>query len=217
MIRGVLFDLDGVIVDTLHYHYQAWQYMFEKHGGSVSKQTILLHEGRKSREILPILIKESGVLIPEDKQDQFIEEKRVFYRSIVKLSHFPKSFEVVDTLKRRGFKVALVTASAFRNMEYALNSAQRELFDFILTGDEIERAKPDPEPYLTAARHLGLKPEECVVIENAPLGIEAAKAAGMQCIAIESTLERDHLLCADSIHKTIDELLDNPMCKQPSS
>ncbi|MBN2320520.1 MAG: HAD family phosphatase [Acidobacteria bacterium] len=217
MIRGVLFDLDGVIVDTLHYHYLAWQHMFEKYEGSVSKQTILLHEGRKSCEILPILMQQSGVLIPEDRQDQFIEEKRAFYRKIVKISHFPKSFEVVDTLKRRGFKVALVTASAIQNMEHALDRKQRSHFDFILTGDEVERAKPDPESYITAARRLGLTPEECIVIENAPLGIEAAKSAGMQCIAIESTLERDHLRSADCIYKTIGELLDNPIFKRPSS
>jgi len=211
MIQGVLFDMDGVIVDTLHYHYLAWQHTFEKHGGSISKQTILLHEGRKSEELLPILIQESGVLIPEDRRDQFIEEKRIRYREIVRISHFPNSLDVVRTLRQRGFKVALVTASALKNMEHALNPDQRDHFDFILTGDEIERAKPHPGPYLTAARRLGLKPEECIVIENAPLGIEAAKAAGMQCVAIESTLERDYLSSADFIHKTIDELLDNPI------
>lgn len=214
MIRAVLFDLAGVIADTLHYHYLAWKFIFEKHGGSVSKQTILLHEGRKSREVLPILMKQTGVEIPEDRQDQFIEEKRAYYRKIVRISHYPGSFEVVDTLKRRGFKVALVTASAFKNMAYALSPEQQACFDFILTGDEITRAKPDPEPYLTAASRLGLKPAECIVVENAPLGIEAAKAAGMQCIAIESTLERDLLASADSIVRNIGDLLDCPVFRQ---
>ena len=211
MVRGVLFDLDGVIVDTLHYHYLAWQHMFERYGGSVSKETILLNEGRKSREILPLLMQESGILIPEDQQDQFIEDKRVFYRKIVRISHYPKSFEVVQTLKQRGFKVALVTASALKNMEYALGPEQRACFDYILTGDEIKHAKPDPEPYLTAARKLGLEPEECIVVENAPLGIKAAKAAGMPCIAIESTLKRHHLNSADWIFKSIDELMKSPI------
>ncbi len=211
MIRGVLFDMDGVIADTLHYHYLAWQHMFEKHGGSISKDTVLLHEGRKSSEILPILMRESGVRIPEASQDQFIEDKRTFYRKTARISHYPKSFEVVKTLKRRGFKVALVTASALENTQHALGPEQQALFDLILTGDDIDRAKPDPEPYLTAAKRLGLKPVECVVIENAPLGIEAAKAAGMYCIAIETTLAPGHLRSADGVLKNIEELIHVPL------
>jgi len=211
MIRGVLFDLDGVIADTLHYHYLAWKHMFEKHGGHVCEKTVLLHEGRKSSEILPILIEESGVHIPENQQEQFIEEKRAFYRTIVRVSHFPKAFDVVDILKQRGFQVALVTACAFQNMQHALSREQQSYFDLILTGDEVKQAKPLPEPFLTAAARLGLSPDECVVVENAPLGIEAAKAAGMHCIAVETTLDREHLQSADCIVKTIAELIEQPI------
>jgi len=211
MIQGVLFDLDGVIVDTPHYHFLAWKYMFEQQGGLVSEKTVLLHEGRKSSETLPILMQEAGVHIPEDKQDQFIEEKRSYYRTIVQISHFPKAFEVIDTLKLRGFKIALVTGSALKNMQYALNREQQSHFDLILTGDEVTQAKPFPEPYLTAARRLGLKPGECVVVENAPLGIEAAKSAGMYCIAIETTLNCEYLRAADCILKNIGELIESPV------
>src|SRR5512136_153191 len=100
MIRGVLFDLDGVIVDTLHYHYLAWKHMFDKLGGTVSEHTVLLHEGRNSREILPILMKEAGVQIPEDQQAGFIEEKRAYYRSIVHVEEYPGAFETIDELKK---------------------------------------------------------------------------------------------------------------------
>lgn len=211
MIQGVLFDLDGVIADTLHYHYLAWQHMFESQGGSIREMTVLLHEGRKSIEILPILMKESGVHIPKDQQEQFIEEKRAFYRTIVRVSHFPKAFDVVNVLKRRGFQIALVTACALQNMQHTLNLKQQSYFDFILTGDEVEHAKPLPEPYLKAAERLGLSPDTCVVVENAPLGIESAKAAGMQCIAIETTLDRTNLQSADYIVKTIGELIEHPI------
>ena len=158
MILGVLFDLDGVLVDTLHFHYLAWKHMFEQNGGTVSKHTVLLHEGRNSREILPILMKESGVHIPEEKQAQFIEDKRIYYRSIVKVKQYPEALTVIDTLKKRGLKVAVVTACALKNMQFSLSSEQQEHFDFIITGDEVPRAKPYPDPYLTAAHHLELKP-----------------------------------------------------------
>ena len=207
MIKGVLFDLDGVIVDTLHYHYLAWKHMFERRGGTVSEHTVLLHEGRNSREILPILMEEAGMSIPEKERGHFIEEKRAYFRTIVQAGCYPDAFEVIDALKERGFKVALVTACALKNMQHALNGEQQAHFDFIITGDEVPRAKPFPDPYLTAARQLGLQPEECVVIENAPLGIESAKNAGMYCIAIETTLGKEYLTSADCIVQAISDLL----------
>lgn len=210
MLRGVLFDLDGIIVDTLHYHFLAWKHMFETLGGRVSEHTVLLHEGRNSREILPILIKEAGVHIPEEQQARFIEEKRAYYRSIVHVKQYPGAIQTIDALKRRGYKVALVTACALKNMQHSLNPGQQAHFDFIITGDEIPRAKPFPDSYLEAARQLGLAPAECLVVENAPLGIEAAKNAGMRCIAIETTLGREHLASADRILPSIRNLLDIP-------
>lgn len=206
IIEAVLFDMDGVIVDTLHFHYLAWNHMFEKLGGSVNEHTVLLHEGRNSREILPILMKEAGVDILPDQQEQFIETKRAYYRSIVKVKQYPNAFEVVGTLRKRGYKIALVTACALQNMRHSINDEQRKFFDFILTGDEVSRAKPFPDPYLLAAGRLKIKPEKCMVIENAPLGIEAAKNAGMYCVAIETTLGRPYLSSADCILQNIEEL-----------
>jgi beta-phosphoglucomutase len=210
MIEGVMFDLDGVIVDTLHYHYLAWKHMFAAFGGTVLEHTVLLHEGRNSREILPVLMEETGVRIPDAEQEQFIEEKRAYYRSIVKVKQYPNVFAVIDTLRKRGFKIALVTACALKNMQFSINREQQKHFDFILTGDEVPRAKPFPDPYLTAARHLGLEPAACMVVENAPLGIEAAKSAGMYCAAIATTLGTEYLSSADCILKNIEQLLTLP-------
>ncbi len=211
MIKAILFDLDGVFVDTLHYHYLAWKKMLEELGGTVSEHTILLHEGRNSREILPLLLGDAGIDLPEEKHQAFIDTKREYYRSIVNVRHFPNALTVMEQLKARGFKTALVTACALRNMETSMNEEQRAKFDFVITGDEVPRAKPFPDPYLMAMRGLGMTPEECVVVENAPLGIDSAKAAGMHCIAIETTLGREYLTHADLIIRDIEELLALPM------
>jgi beta-phosphoglucomutase len=159
-------------------------------------------------------MKEAGVDIPVDEQARFIDEKRAYYRTIVHVTQYPNAFDVVYALKSRGLKVALVTACALKNMQHSLNNKQQAHFDFIITGDEVPRAKPFPDPYLTAACQLGLEPRQCVVVENAPLGIEAAKNAGMYCIAIETTLGREYLKSADRILQNIIELLDEPSLKR---
>ena len=120
MITAVLFDLDGVLADTLHYHFLAWRDKFAEWGGTVSEHTVLLHEGRNSREILPILMEEAGITIPEDQYHSFIENKREYYRSIVRMTFFPQAFETVAAVRARGFKTALVTASALKNMKTAV-------------------------------------------------------------------------------------------------
>jgi beta-phosphoglucomutase len=211
MVKGVLFDLDGVIVDTLHYHYLAWKKMFEERGGTVSEQTILLHEGRNSREILPILMKEAGINVPPEEQHEFIEKKRRYYRSITRVSFYPKALAVVEKTRDMGVRCALVTACTRKNMEAALNRHHQALFEIILTGDDVPRAKPHPDPYQTAQVRLGLRPDECVVIENAPLGVQSAKAAGIPCVAVATTLGKEHLSDADYIVDKIEEIFDLPM------
>jgi beta-phosphoglucomutase len=213
MIKAFLFDMDGVIVDTLHYHYLAWKKMFADLGGHVSELSVLLHEGRASREILPLLCEEAGVTLAPGLYHDFIERKREYFRSIVKIDYNPHAFDVIAELRLRGYKNALVTATALSNMRNTLNEEQRAAFDFIITGDEVPRAKPNPDPYLIAMNHLRFRPEECVVIENAPLGIESAKNAGMTCIAIQTTLGREYLTGADAIIHDIRELLEHPILR----
>lgn len=215
--RAVLFDMDGVIVNSLHYHYLAWQKMFDERGGSVSKHSVLLHEGRNSREILPLLMEEAGIHIPEEERDAFIDRKREYYRSIVSISHYEGAFDVVYEMRRRGFLTALVTASALRNMETAIPPRHRSAFDAIVTGDEVPRAKPFPDPYLIAARKLGVEPQECAVIENAPLGIESAGKAGMYCIAVETTLGEEFLQDANVIVQSIRDVLSMEILRHPLS
>jgi beta-phosphoglucomutase len=206
MIKAILFDLDGVIVDSLHYHYLAWDHMFKEIGGSVTEESIFLSEGMNSFEILPLFLKKFNVELPVEKHKEFIEDKRNYFRQIVKLKYYPNAFETIETLRDRGYTMALVTACARKNMEKSIDAEHQKLFEFIISGDEVARSKPNPDPYLIAQKTLGLEVSECVAIENAPLGVESVKNAGMICIAVESTLGRQYLQKADFIINEIQEL-----------
>jgi beta-phosphoglucomutase len=206
MIKAILFDLDGVIVDSLHYHYLAWDHMFKEIGGRVTEESIFLSEGMNSFEILPLFLKKFNVDLPVEKHKKFIEDKRNYFRQIAKLTYYPNAFETIIKLRDQGYTTALVTACARRNMEKSIDTEHQKLFDFIISGDDVTHSKPNPEPYLIAQKTLGLEIAECVAIENAPLGVESVKNAGMICIAVESTLGRQYLQKADFIINEIQEL-----------
>ena len=206
MIKAILFDLDGVIVDSLHYHYLAWDHMFKEIGSSVTEESILLTEGMNSFEILPVFLEQFKVDLPVEKHQEFIENKRNYFRQIVKLTYYPNAFETITKLRDCGYTTALVTACARKNMEKSIDTEHQKLFDFIISGDDVARSKPNPDPYLIAQKTLGLEIPECVAIENAPLGVESAKNACMICIAVESTLGRQYLQKADFIINEIQEL-----------
>ena len=206
MIKAILFDLDGVIVDSLHYHYLAWEHMFKKIGGSVTEESIFLSEGMNSFEILPLFLKQFNIELPIEKHKKFIEDKRNYFRQIVKLTYYPNAFETIEQLRDLGYSAALVTACARKNMEKSIDTEHQKLFEFIISGDDVAHSKPNPDPYLIAQKTLGLEVSECVAIENAPLGVESVKNAGMICIAVESTLGRQYLQKADFIINEIQEL-----------
>jgi beta-phosphoglucomutase len=206
MIKAVLFDLDGVIVDSLHFHYLAWNYMLGKIGGKISPEDVFLTEGMNSFQILPHLLAKYNLELPVDRHAHFIEEKRAYYRQTAALTYYPNAFETVAEIKKRGLATALVTACARKNLEKSVDTEKQKLFDFTISGDDVPRSKPFPDPYLIAQKTLGVKVEHCLVVENAPLGIESAKAAGMMCVAVESTLGREYLTEADFIINEIQEL-----------
>jgi beta-phosphoglucomutase len=159
-----------------------------------------------SFEILPLFLKKFNVELPVEKHKEFIEDKRNYFRQIVKLTYYPNAFETIEKLRDRGYTTALVTACARKNMEKSIDAEHQKLFEFIISGDEVARSKPNPDPYLIAQKTLGLEVSECVAIENAPLGVESVKNAGMICIAVESTLGRQYLQKADFIINEIQEL-----------
>ncbi len=181
--------------------------MFARKGGEVNELTVLLHEGRSSKELMPILLEETGLEIPEEEWDNFIDIKRKYYRSIVDIQFYPNAVETLKKLREKGFKLALVTASARKNMEKALTSAERSLFDVISTGDDVVRGKPSPDPYEVTRKKLDLPKDICLVVENAPLGIKSAQAAGIKCAAISTTLPKEHLTDADIILNDISDII----------
>ena len=193
----MLFDLDGVLIDSCEVHVRSWIEVFRPYGVELEPEWLNLQEGRRSMEIARAIVAEHNLRIDEAELSQLIERKRAFYRAHAPHGMRPDARIAVEELKNRGYAVGLVSGSVRDNMSSVLETKEQELFDVLITAEDYSRGKPDPEPYLIACQRLGLEPQSCIAVENAPLGIDSAKAAGMRVVALTSTLTEDKLRKAE--------------------
>jgi beta-phosphoglucomutase len=208
LFKAVLFDYDGVIVYTMPYHLRAWQAQFDEYGIKIEPHDVLLREGSIAVNIGRKIFEQNGITISESDLTYFVARKQEKYRRI---SAAPVAEEVpafIEFLNSRAIKVGLVTGTDMANVKNIISSELYNKFESIITSEDVTSGKPHPEPYLKGASAIGVMPEKCLVVENAPLGIESAKNAGMTVAAVETTLEKEHLPGADMYFKNVAELFD---------
>lgn len=185
--RAVIFDLDGVICFTDKYHYQAWKMLADRLEIYFDEKINDRLRGVSRMASLDIILERSEKEYAQSEREQFAEEKNNLYRELLR-NMTPKdlSREVYETLielRRRGYKLAVGSSS--KNAKFILKQIGLEgFFDAIADGTDITLSKPNPEVFLTAAAKLKEQPEDCLVVEDAKAGIEAAKAGGMDAAAL---------------------------------
>jgi len=206
--KAVLFDMDGVIMDSMPWHVKAWQEAFREFGLLVPEEALYLHEGAIEAKTSRKIFEDQGVTPTEELFKAVLQRQRELFRQKYQrfVRPFPEVPELLSALRREGRRLALVTSSHKEILDDILPQDLRPLFHFILTGDQVSRRKPHPEPYLRAQEQLGVKATESIVVENAPAGIKAAKGAGAFCIALMTTLPEKHLRGADLILSSHQEL-----------
>ena len=214
---GVIFDLDGVLVDTGWAHKQSWYDLAEKEGFSMSDEFFYSTFGMQNDQIIPMLLEEScREHLARDSRagrpqhvDRLSDWKEQRYREIIaeKLKLPAGVGELLEDLKENDFLLAVGTSAPKANLNLCLGRVQiRDYFDACVTGEEVVEGKPAPETFLKAARKLGLSPECCVVVEDAVQGVEAGNAAGMPVVAVTTTRNRADLSAADVIVDSLGEL-----------
>ncbi len=204
-LRAVIFDVDGVLVKSMERHFEAYRRVFETAGIKIEAHEVYANEGRRSREVIDSLAEERGLDISGGKAERMNEEKQRIFFSFGPLPLYPGVRELLTRLHERGLRTAMVTGTNRLNVENHLGGLVSK-FDAVVTADDVKHTKPDPEPYLSALKKLGLRAEECVVVENAILGTRSAKAAGIRVIGVTSTLSAEDLSEADVIIPTVDQV-----------
>jgi len=187
MITGCIFDLDGVIVDTARYHYQAWHRLAKGLGFEFTENHNERLKGVSRMVSLDILLEVGDISLTDPEKQILAAQKNAWYLEYVgKMTPadiLPGAGEFLSLLRSAGIRIALGTAS--KNARIILRQiGLSEAFDSIVDGNRVTHAKPDPEVFLIAAEDMNLYPADCLVFEDAIAGVEAAHNAGMKCIGV---------------------------------
>ncbi len=204
--QAVIFDVDGVLVDSYRAHYQSWRLLAAEMGAEFGEAAFARSFGRTSREILaehwPVKLTEAQIAPADDR-------KEALYRRII-LAEFPEmpgARGLLRSLAAAGFALAVGSSGPKANIDAAMKGlGTGELFGAVVSGEDVHRGKPDPEVFLLAAERLGVPPGRCAVVEDAPAGIEAANRAGMTAIALTGTATGEQLAAAALVVDRLDEL-----------
>jgi beta-phosphoglucomutase len=186
-MRAAIFDLDGVIVDTAKYHYLAWKRLANELGFDFSEEQNERLKGVSRVRSLEILLEIGGLDASEGERESMATRKNEWYVEYISKMDpheiFPGAVDYIDYLKSKGVKIAL--ASASKNAPLILDRLKIAcLFEVVIDGTRVSKAKPDPEIFTRAASELGIPFEDCVVFEDAEAGIEAARRGGMGSVGI---------------------------------
>lgn len=181
MKKGMIFDLDGVIVSTDHFHYLAWKKMADDEGIEFNEEINNRLRGVSRMASLEIILEKSNKTYTQEEKEALCEKKNSLYREYLK-TLTPKNLnegvlETLNKLKELGLKLAIGSSS--KNTKFILERVGlSSFFDEVVDGNMIKNSKPDPEVFLLAAKLIGLDPKDCGVVEDAYAGVEAAKRGG---------------------------------------
>jgi beta-phosphoglucomutase len=189
VIKACIFDLDGVIVDTAHYHFLAWKRLADELGIAFTEHDNERLKGVSRMRSMDILLELGGISLSMYEKERLANKKNSWFvdyiERMIPEEIFPGVKPLLVGLRARGIKVALASSSKNAQTVIEVLHIQHE-FDAVVDGTMVTHTKPDPEIFLLAAQRLGISPADCLVFEDAEAGVEAALTAGMKCIGIGS-------------------------------
>ncbi|MBI4063319.1 MAG: HAD family phosphatase [Elusimicrobia bacterium] len=211
LFKGILFDFDGTLAKTMEGHFNAWQAVMRKYAVDLKPEDYYPLEGAPLQELVHLfsLMKPGAISLSDQLIRQIVQQKENYYTRHSRFTLYPGVEFLVDSLKKKRIRMGIVTAGLNDRIKKSTPQEFLEKFDVLVTGDMTVRGKPYPDPYLKGAEALDLRPDECIVVENAPLGVQSAKAANFYCIGVCSTLDRSYFTEADEMVDCFEDLKDS--------
>jgi len=203
MTRGVLWDMDGTLVDSEEYHWLSWRDTMLTEGVSITHDQFLGTFGQRNDSILPQWLQAGA---SAECIQRVGDSKEVLYRKLVHEGHLeplPGVMEWVQRLREQGWLQAVASSAPRKNIEVVLEvMGLTGFFEALVSAEDVTAGKPDPQVFQKGAERLGVPASRCIVVEDAPQGVEAARRAGMRCIGVS----RKGLLAADVVVRSLKDL-----------
>ena len=196
-LKAVLFDMDGILFNSMPNHAEAWHKTMAQFGFTLSREEAYMHEGRTGAATINIVSqRERGFDATEEEIKRIYQAKSDLFNQYPKAERMPGAWEVLTQIKEAGLIPMVVTGSGQTSLLDRLNQNFPDIFkrELMVTAFDVKYGKPNPEPYLMALKKGGLHPNEALVVENAPLGVQAGVAAGIFTIAVNTGPLPDHVL-----------------------
>jgi len=204
--KTILWDMDGVIADSNPFHFAAWQEVFDRRGINFIKDDFTKLFGTRNDFIIRNILEGEP---REEDVETIAKEKETNFRGKIKgnVKPLPGAIKLLGTIKKGTFKQALVSSAPEENINLIIGELNLEgFFDSVVHGREVTESKPSPQIFLLAAEKLKAEPADCIVIEDSPLGVKAAKAAGMRCLAVTNTHPEQELKEADKVVHSLEDV-----------
>ncbi|NLD38592.1 MAG: HAD family phosphatase [Desulfatiglans sp.] len=202
---AIIWDMDGTMVDTREAHWLAWKKILADEKYDLTWETFLKTFGQRNDTILRSLL---GVSLPDAEIVRIGDTKEEAFREVLKgegVKLLPGAGQIIDQAETNGWPQAVVSSAPRMNITAILEALNRpDTFTVLICAEDVSQGKPHPEGCITASRKLGVSPKNCIVLEDAPAGLTAARRAGMACVGVLST--HDHLSNADRVVNTLEEI-----------
>ena len=210
MIKGAVFDVDGLLVDTEGYQYRGWVEVLKPLGLTITPEEYFQYAGKTGSLIEQELVKKYGLKIKERALIEVKEKLLIKWFGKESLKPMPHAKEAVQFFIDKGLKIAVCSGSPEEEIKLKLRKTGLDKFSLIITsGNDVKRGKPFPDSYIMAAKKLGLKPEECMAFEDTQYGLQSAKDAGLKCLAVPSQYStKQDFSRADGIFPSLREAVD---------
>jgi beta-phosphoglucomutase len=204
-VQAVIWDLDGVILDSSEEHRLAWHRMAKDEGLPFTDEQFWTSFGMRNDRIFTLLWKE----IPAERIPELAERKEAYYRKLIraKAAPLPGAIELLSELRAAGYPQALASSTPLKNIAVISEALHLDKYlNALISGESVPHGKPAPDVFLKAAQTLGVTPEHCLVIEDAVAGVQAAHAGGMRCLAVTGSRDLEGLRAADLTVKDLTEV-----------
>ncbi|MBN2418708.1 MAG: HAD family phosphatase [Deltaproteobacteria bacterium] len=202
---ALIWDMDGTMVDTSEAHWIAWQQTLANENYDLTWETFLKTFGQRNDTILRSLL---GTSLPDSEILRIGDAKEQAFRDVLKdrgVKFLPGAAQIIDQAKAHGWLQAVVSSAPRRNIITIMEVLNRpDTFAVLVCAEDVHHGKPHPEGCITASQKLGVSPKNCIVLEDAQAGLEAARSAGMACVGVLST--HDHLSKADRVVNSLEDI-----------